>query len=81
MRPRNPASTEPGEVHAHLTVSFVRLDTAASGVPYLAVWSECVAGDTFAQIAELVDRLARRLENALGADDVVPAADADVAAA
>jgi hypothetical protein len=44
----------------------------ASAVPYLAVWSEDAATDTFEQIAGLVDRLARRLEEALGADDREP---------
>jgi hypothetical protein len=38
-------------------------------VPYLAVWSESAAPDTFERIAGLVDRLARRLEQALGAED------------
>ena len=54
---------------AHLAVSFVGLDSSASAVPYLAGWAESAAPDTFEQIAELVDRLARRLENALGAED------------
>jgi hypothetical protein len=47
---------------AHLAVSFVGLDSSASAVPYLAVWSESAAADTFERIAGLVDRLARRLE-------------------
>jgi len=50
---------------AHLAVSFVGLDSSAAAVPYLAGWAEEAAGDTFEQIAELVDRLARRLEDAL----------------
>ena len=53
---------------AHLAVSFVGLDSSASAVPYLAGWAESAAADTFEKIAELVDRLARRLENALGAE-------------
>ena len=53
---------------AHLAVSFVGLDSSASAVPYLASWAESAAADTFERIAELVDRLARRLENALGAE-------------
>ena len=62
---------------AHLAVSFVGLDSSASAVPYLAGWAESAAADTFEQIAELVDRLARRLENALGAEDAAqPAATA-----
>jgi antirestriction protein ArdC len=54
---------------AHLAVSFVGLDSSASAVPYLAGWAESAAADTFEKIAELVDRLARRLENALGAEE------------
>jgi antirestriction protein ArdC len=54
---------------AHLAVSFVGLDSSASAVPYLACWAESAAADTFERIAGLVDRLARRLEQALGADD------------
>jgi hypothetical protein len=58
---------------AHLAVSFIGLDTSAASVPYLASWAESAPPDTFEQIAGLVDRLARRLENVLGAD--VPAGD------
>ena len=54
---------------AHLAVSFVGLDTSTSAVPYLAAWSENAAPDTFERSARLVDRLARRLEDALGAQD------------
>lgn len=54
---------------AHLAVSFVGLDSSASAVPYLAVWSESAAANTFERIAGLVDRLARRLEYTLGADE------------
>jgi antirestriction protein ArdC len=57
------------ELVAHLAVSFVGLDSSASAVPYLACWAESAAADTFERIAGLVDRLARRLEQALGADD------------
>src|SRR5215218_2900222 len=53
---------------AHLAVSFLGLDTSAAAVPYLATWAESAPMDTFEQIAGLVDRLARRLEQALGAD-------------
>jgi antirestriction protein ArdC len=54
---------------AHLAVSFVGLDSSASAVPYLAVWSESAAANTFERIAGLVDRLARRLEHTLGAEE------------
>lgn len=50
---------------AHLAASFVGLDSSAAAVPYLAGWAEEAAGDTFVVVAELVDRLARRLEDAL----------------
>jgi hypothetical protein len=46
-----------------------RLDRPPRRLPYLAVWSESAAPDTFERIAGLVDRLARRLEQALGAED------------
>jgi hypothetical protein len=59
--PRSPSRTSP--------VSSVGLNSSASAVPYLAVWSESAAPDTFERIAGLVDRLARRLEQALGAED------------
>jgi hypothetical protein len=49
-------------------VSFIGLDTSAAAVPYLATWAESAPQDTFERIAGLVDRLARRLEQALGAD-------------
>ena len=58
---------------AHIAVSFVGLDSSASAVPYLASWAESAAPDTFEQIAGLVDRLARRLEDTLGADSDGPA--------
>jgi len=53
---------------AHLAVSSVGLDSSVAAVPYLAGWAEAAAPDTFERIAELVDRLARRLEAALGAE-------------
>ena len=58
---------------AHIAVSFVGLDSSASAVPYLASWAESAAPDTFEQIAALVDRLARRLEDTLGVDTDGPA--------
>ena len=54
---------------AKLAVGFLGLDTGGSAVPYLAGWAEQAQPDTFERVAELVDRLARRLEQALGADD------------
>lgn len=54
---------------AHLAVSFVGLDSSPAAVPYLASWAEAAAPDSFQRVAELVNRLARRLEDALGAGD------------
>lgn len=54
---------------AHLAVSFVGVPSEVAAVAYLAVWSESAAPDTFERIATLVDRLARRLEDALGAEE------------
>jgi antirestriction protein ArdC len=53
---------------AHLAVSFVGVQSDVSSVPYLAVWSEDASVDTFERTAALVDRLARRLEETLGAE-------------
>jgi hypothetical protein len=58
---------------AHLACSFVGFSSSASSVPYLAVWSEQAPEDTFERIGALVDRLARRLEHALGADEATGA--------
>jgi len=66
---------------AHIAVSFVGLDSSASAVPYLASWAESAAPGSFEQIAALVDRLARRLEDTLGADSDGPAPAPAVAAA
>jgi hypothetical protein len=64
---------------AHLACSFLGLDSSAAAIPYLAGWAEAADPDSFEQIAGLVDRLARRLENALGAEDQAEAV-ADVEA-
>lgn len=66
---------------AHIAVSFVGLDSSASAVPYLASWAEDAAPGTFEQIAGLVDRLARRLEDTLGADGDNPSPTPAAAAA
>jgi antirestriction protein ArdC len=52
---------------AHVVCRFVGLDTSANSIPYLAAWREDTAADAFERIAGLVDRLARRLEDALEA--------------
>ena len=66
---------------ARIAVSFIGLDSSASAVPYLASWAESAAPDTFERVAQLVDRLARRLEDTLGADSDGPAPAPAVAAA
>ncbi len=58
------------ESTAHLAVSSVGMDSSAAAVPYLATWAESASEDTFERVAELVDRLARRIEDALGVDHV-----------
>jgi hypothetical protein len=58
---------------AHISVAFVGLDCSASAVPYLACWAQSAPAGTFERIAALVDRLARRLEDTLGADSDRPA--------
>ena len=45
---------------------FLGLDTSGNSIPYLAVWAQSIDPGTFGRIAALVDRLARRLEDALG---------------
>jgi hypothetical protein len=60
---------------AHIVCGFLGLDTSANSIPYPAVWSENADPDAFEQIAGLVDRLARRFEEAL---DAATASDAGV---
>lgn len=50
---------------AFTVCGFLGLDTLGNSVPYLAVWSEDTPEDAFERIAGLIDRLARRLEDAL----------------
>ena len=54
---------------AKLAVGYLGLDTGGSAVPYLATWAESAPPATFEAIAELVDRLARRLEDTLTVAD------------
>ena len=65
------------ECVAHTVCATVGLDTSDWSVPYMATWGE---GDEIARYAELIDRLATRLEDAalaLGA----PVADEELVAA
>ena len=54
---------------AKLAVGYLGLDSGGSAIPYLASWAESAAPATFERIAELVDRLARRLEDTLTVED------------
>lgn len=65
---------------AHLACAFLGVSSSASAVPYLAVWSEQAPADTFERIAGLGDRLARRLEQTLGADRATDASTTAAAA-
>jgi hypothetical protein len=53
---------------AKLAVGYLGLDTSGSAIPYLASWAETAGPETFERVAELVDRLARRLEETLDPD-------------
>ena len=67
---------------AKLAVGYLGLDTGGSAIPYLATWSESAQPATFERIAELVDRLARRLEDTLTLEDPEdPDSDANAAGA
>ncbi|MGH2627681.1 MAG: hypothetical protein ACRDHY_13640, partial [Anaerolineales bacterium] len=50
------------ECVAHTVCSTVGLDTSGWSVPYMATWGE---GGEIARYAELIDRLATRLEDAV----------------
>lgn len=52
------------ECVAHTVCSTVGLDTAGWSIPYMATWG---AGDEITRYAELIDRLASRLEDAVQA--------------
>jgi hypothetical protein len=51
---------------------FLGLDTSANSIPYLAAWREDTPADAFERVAGLVDRLARRLEDALDPSGQAP---------
>ena len=50
------------ECVAHTVCSTVGLDTSGFSVPYMASWG---AGEEIVRYAELIDRLATRLEDAV----------------
>ena len=47
---------------AYSVCAVLGLDSGGSAVPYVAGWSEAAEGDPIESYAELIDRLARRLE-------------------
>jgi antirestriction protein ArdC len=65
------------ECVAHTVCATVGLDTSGWSVPYMATWGE---GDEIARYAELIDRLATRLEDAALAVGA-PVADEELVAA
>jgi antirestriction protein ArdC len=65
------------ECVAYTVCSTVGLDTSGWSVPYMATWGE---GDAIARYAELIDRLATRLEDAVLASGA-PAGDKEAVAA
>lgn len=65
------------ECVAHTVCSTVGFDTSGWSVPYMATWGE---GDAIARYAELIDRLATRLEDAVLTSGT-PARDREVARA
>ncbi|HWT92728.1 MAG TPA: ArdC family protein [Solirubrobacteraceae bacterium] len=63
---------------AYTVCGSLGLDTAGYSIPYLASWSESTELATIERAAGLIDRLARRIEDAVqstdaAADDAVPA--------
>ncbi len=52
---------------AYSVCASLGLDTAGQSVPYMAGWAESAEGDPIEAYAELIDRLARRIEAAAAA--------------
>jgi antirestriction protein ArdC len=50
---------------AYSVCASLGLDSSGSSVPYVAGWAEGVEGDPIEAYAELIDRLARRVEEVL----------------
>jgi antirestriction protein ArdC len=65
------------ECVAHTVCSTIGFDTSGWSVPYMATWGE---GDEIARYAELIDRLATRLEDAVLASGASAADREEVAA-
>jgi hypothetical protein len=57
---------------AYSVCASLGLDSSGAAVPYVAGWAEGVEGDPIEAYAELIDRLAQRIENVVcgaGASD------------
>jgi antirestriction protein ArdC len=50
---------------AFTVTASLGLDTSSYSIPYLASWSERAPVETMEQAAETIDRLARRIEDAV----------------
>jgi N-terminal domain of anti-restriction factor ArdC len=61
------------ECATYITASAAGLDTSGESIPYVAGWGENGALEAIQQVAELIDRVALRIENAIRLE---PASDA-----
>ena len=50
---------------AYTVCGSLGLDTSGYSIPYLASWSEIATLETIESVAHLIDRLARRIEDAV----------------
>ena len=57
---------------AYTVCGSLGLDVAGYAIPYLASWSEAANLETLEQRAALIDRLARRIEDAALAEQLPP---------
>jgi hypothetical protein len=64
-----------------IILSGAGLDTSGETIPYVAGWGETGALEAVTERAELIDRLARTVENAISGDTANDAATADAVAA
>jgi hypothetical protein len=64
-----------------IVLSGVGLDTSGETIPYVASWGESGALEAVTEHAELIDRLARMVENAIATDTRTDGAEVSVAEA
>jgi antirestriction protein ArdC len=55
------------EISGHVAATAVGLDTSGEAIPYVAGWGDSGELDAARRCAELIDQIARRLEEAIGA--------------